>query len=47
VSDSSLPPPSAEELEALVASLREEIERLRAEIQRIRRDIHERPPHWE
>lgn len=35
-----------EELEALVRSLREEIERLRAEISRLRRDRDERPPHY-
>lgn len=35
-----------EELEALVRSLREEIERLRAEIARLRGDRDERPPHY-
>ena len=35
-----------EELEALVATLREEIERLRDELRRLRRDSHEVPPHY-
>jgi uncharacterized coiled-coil protein SlyX len=35
-----------EKLEALVRSLREEVERLKAEIARLRRDRDERPPHY-
>jgi hypothetical protein len=35
-----------EELEALVRSLRDEVERLKAEIARLRRDRDERPPHY-
>jgi uncharacterized small protein (DUF1192 family) len=35
-----------EELEALVASLRAEIERLKDELRRLRRDSHEVPPHY-
>jgi uncharacterized small protein (DUF1192 family) len=34
------------ELEAVIRSLREEVERLKAEIARIRRDRDERPPHY-
>ncbi len=34
------------ELEAIVRSLREEVERLKAEISRLRRDRDERPPHY-
>ena len=34
-----------EELEALVASLRAEVERLKDELRRLRRDTHEVPPH--
>jgi uncharacterized small protein (DUF1192 family) len=35
-----------EELEAMVRSLRDEVERLKAEISRLRRDRDERPPHY-
>jgi uncharacterized small protein (DUF1192 family) len=35
-----------EELEAVIRSLREEVERLKAEISRLRRDRDERPPHY-
>ncbi len=35
-----------EELEAIIRSLREEVERLKAEISRLRRDRDERPPHY-
>jgi len=35
-----------EDLEALVRSLTEEVERLKAELSRLRRDQHERPPHY-
>jgi uncharacterized small protein (DUF1192 family) len=35
-----------EELEVLVRSLNEEVERLKAELSRLRRDQHERPPHY-
>lgn len=35
-----------DELEALVRSLRDEVERLKAEIARLRRDRDERPPHY-
>jgi hypothetical protein len=35
-----------EELEALVRSLRDEVERLKAEVARLRRDRDERPPHY-
>ncbi len=35
-----------EELEALVASLRAEVERLKDELRRLRRDSHEVPPHY-
>jgi len=35
-----------EELEALVASLREEVSRLKEEVRRLRRDTHEVPPHY-
>jgi len=36
---------SREELEEVVARLRQEVERLQDEIRRIRRDHHEVPPH--
>jgi uncharacterized small protein (DUF1192 family) len=35
-----------QELEAIIRSLREEVERLKAEISRMRRDRDERPPHY-
>ncbi|HEY1824426.1 MAG TPA: hypothetical protein VGG21_00510 [Acidimicrobiales bacterium] len=35
-----------EELEELVRSLTEEVERLKAELSRLRGDQHERPPHY-
>ncbi|MGC2485979.1 MAG: hypothetical protein WA359_07040 [Acidimicrobiales bacterium] len=35
-----------EDLEALVRSLSDEVERLKAELSRLRRDQHERPPHY-
>ena len=35
-----------EELEALVATLRAEVERLKDELRRLRRDTHEVPPHY-
>jgi uncharacterized small protein (DUF1192 family) len=35
-----------EELEAIIHSLRDEVERLKAEISRLRRDRDERPPHY-
>jgi uncharacterized small protein (DUF1192 family) len=35
-----------EELEELVRSLTEEVERLKAELSRLRSDQHERPPHY-
>ena len=35
-----------EELEALIATLRKEIERLKDELRRLRRDTHEVPPHY-
>jgi uncharacterized small protein (DUF1192 family) len=38
--------PSREELEALIASLREEIARLKEEIRRTRRETNEVPPHY-
>jgi uncharacterized coiled-coil protein SlyX len=41
------PEATREELEALVSSLRAEVERLRDELRLARRDQHERPPHWE
>jgi len=40
------PPPTREELEALVEALRDEVQRLKEEIRRIRRDNHEVPPHY-
>jgi uncharacterized small protein (DUF1192 family) len=38
--------PTLEELEALIATLREENERLRSELRQARRDTHETPPHY-
>ena len=38
--------PTREELEALVATLREEVSRLKEEVRRLRRDTHEVPPHY-
>jgi archaellum component FlaC len=38
--------PTRQELEAIIASLREEITRLKEEIRRIRRDTNEVPPHY-
>jgi uncharacterized small protein (DUF1192 family) len=38
--------PSRDELEAIIASLHEEISRLKEEIRRIRRDTNEVPPHY-
>jgi uncharacterized small protein (DUF1192 family) len=35
-----------EELEGVIRSLREEVERLKAEIARLRNDRDERPPHY-
>ncbi|HEV7959195.1 MAG TPA: hypothetical protein VGP11_07010 [Acidimicrobiales bacterium] len=35
-----------EELEALIRSLRDEVERLKEEIARLRRDRDDRPPHY-
>jgi ribosome recycling factor len=43
---SAAPPPSREELEALVRDLRDEVERLKEEIRRIRRQDSEVPPHY-
>ena len=40
------PPPSREELEALVVALRDEVQRLKDELRRIRRESHEVPPHY-
>jgi len=40
------PPPTREELEALVEALRDEVQRLKEEIRRIRRENHEVPPHY-
>jgi uncharacterized small protein (DUF1192 family) len=37
---------SREELEALIHTLRAEVERLKEEIARLRRDVDERPPHY-
>ena len=37
---------SKEELVALVARLRAEVERLQDELRRVRRDHHEAPPHY-
>jgi hypothetical protein len=38
--------PTRDELEAIIASLREEIIRLKDEIRRIRRENNEVPPHY-
>ena len=38
--------PSREELEATIASLRDEIARLKEEIRQIRRETNEAPPHY-
>jgi uncharacterized small protein (DUF1192 family) len=38
--------PSRDELEAIISSLRDEINRLKEEIRRIRRDNNEAPPHY-
>jgi archaellum component FlaC len=38
--------PTREELEAMVASLREEVSRLKEEVRRLRHDAHEVPPHY-
>ncbi len=38
--------PTREELEALVATLRDEVSRLKEEVRRLRRDTHEVPPHY-
>ncbi|HEV3188148.1 MAG TPA: hypothetical protein VGZ04_08885 [Acidimicrobiales bacterium] len=37
---------SNEELEGVIRSLREEIERLKAELTRLRHDRDEKPPHY-
>jgi uncharacterized small protein (DUF1192 family) len=38
--------PSREDLEEVIAALREEITRLKEEIRRIRRETNEVPPHY-
>ena len=38
--------PTREELEAMVATLREEVSRLKEEVRRLRHDAHEVPPHY-
>jgi|GEM_PF-181826 hypothetical protein len=38
--------PTREDLEAMVATLREEVSRLKEEVRRLRRDAHEVPPHY-
>ena len=38
--------PSRDELNVIIASLREEITRLKEEIRRIRRETNEVPPHY-
>jgi uncharacterized small protein (DUF1192 family) len=38
--------PTRDELEAIIASLREEISRLKEEIRRVRRESNEVPPHY-
>jgi uncharacterized small protein (DUF1192 family) len=38
--------PSRDELEEIIASLRDEIARLKEEIRKIRRDNNEAPPHY-
>jgi prefoldin subunit 5 len=35
-----------EELEAIIRTLREEVERLRSELSLLRRNLDERPPHY-
>jgi hypothetical protein len=40
------PEPSRDELEAVIASLREEITRLKEEIRKVRRETNEVPPHY-
>ena len=42
----ALTEPSREELEEIIASLRDEITRLKEEIRRIRRETNEAPPHY-
>jgi hypothetical protein len=39
-------PPTREELEAIIASLREENDRLKEELRRTRRESNEAPPHY-
>ncbi len=38
--------PTRDELEALVAQLRAEVDRLKDELRRLRHDRHEVPPHY-
>jgi uncharacterized small protein (DUF1192 family) len=38
--------PTRDELNELIASLREEVARLKEELRRLRRDQHEVPPHY-
>jgi cupin superfamily acireductone dioxygenase involved in methionine salvage len=38
--------PTRQELQEIIAKLREEVDRLKDEIRRIRRETHEVPPHY-
>ncbi len=38
--------PTRDELEEIISSLRDEIDRLKEEIRRIRRETNEAPPHY-
>jgi len=38
--------PTRDELEEIISSLRQEIDRLKDEIRRIRRETNEAPPHY-